>query len=161
MQTISYRPIGIIRSPFKSPKGTPIQPTGAVDQAGRVELEPAYERALDDLDGFSHLYLIYHFHLAKEYSSKVTPFLDDHARGLFATRAPARPNAIGFSVVRLERIEGTTLHVLDIDVVDRTPLLDIKPYVPAFDQRSDVQTGWMDGKSGDVQSVSDDGRFVE
>ena len=161
MQTISYHPIGIIRSPFKSPKGTPIQPTGAVDQIGRVELDPAYKNALQDLDGFSHIHLIYHFHLAGNFSETVIPFLDSRARGLFATRAPARPNAVGLSVVRLKRIEGATLHVLDIDVVDRTPLLDIKPYVPAFDNRTEVRIGWMAGKSGAVQDVSDDGRFVE
>ena len=161
MQIISYRPIGIIRSPFTSPRGTPIQPTGAVGRKGSVELDSAYRGALSDLDGFSHIYLIYHFHLAKRFADKVTPFLDDQDRGLFATRASARPNAIGLSVVRLERIKGTTLFVIDIDVVDGTPLLDIKPYVPAFDHREAVQIGWMTGKSAGVLDASDDGRFAE
>ena len=161
MHTIAYRPIGIIRSPYKSPKGTPIQPTGAANQKGKVILDSVYAGALDDLDGFSHLYLIYHFHLAKKYTNKITPFLDSQSRGLFSTRAPARPNAIGLSVVRLDRIEETTLHVIDIDVVDGTPLLDIKPYVPAFDQRGKVKIGWMTGKSAEVNDLSDDGRFVE
>lgn len=161
MQTVTYRSIGIIRSPFASPAGTPIQPAGALGRKGTVELDSAYREALADLDGFSHIYLIYHFHLAKGFSSKVTPFLDDRARGLFATRAPARPNAIGLSVVRLERIEGAILHVIDIDVVDGTPLLDIKPYVPAFDHREAVKTGWMGEKSAGVSGASDDGRFAE
>lgn len=161
MQIIEYRPIGVIRSPFNSPQGTPIQPSGAVDQIGRVELDSVYAAALEDLAGFSHIYLIYHFHLAKPFSARVVPFLDDRTRGLFATRAPARPNPIGLSVVRLEKVAGATLHVKDIDVVDGTPVLDIKPYVPAFDSRAAVRVGWLDEKSVEIDRVTDDGRFSE
>ena len=160
MESISYRPIGIIRSPFNAPPGTPIQPSGAVGTTGRVELDQAFAPALDDLDGFSHIFLLYHFHLSGAYVDKVVPFLDDTARGLFATRAPARPNPIGLSVVRLDRIQGATLHVLDIDVVDRTPLLDIKPYVPAFDKRAADRIGWLAGKADAARQKTDDGRFT-
>jgi len=159
MQTIEYRPIGIIRSPFNSPQGTPIQPGGASGEIGRVELDSVYASALEDLAGFSHIYLIYHFHLAKPFAARVIPFIDDRPRGLFATRAPVRPNPIGLSVVRLERVEGTTLHVRDIDVVDGTPLLDIKPYVPAFDKRDADRIGWLAGKSVEMDAIRDDGRF--
>lgn len=161
MQTVVYQPIGIIRSPFKTPKGTPIQPVGAVGQIGRLELIPEFSPALESLAGFSHIYLIYHFHLAKTYTPSVVPFLDDRARGLFATRAPARPNPIGLSVVRLEGIEATTLHVKDIDVVDGTPLLDIKPYVPVFDKHEADRIGWLAEKSAEADGVTDDGRFSE
>lgn len=161
MPAMEYRPIGIIRSPFESPQGTPIQPSGAVGQVGRVELNTEFTSALDDLAGFSHVYLIYHFHLAKPFADHVVPFLDDRPRGLFATRAPARPNPIGISVVRLEKVEKATLHVIDIDVVDGTPLLDIKPYVPAFDSRDDVRVGWLAEKSAHADRIRDDGRFSE
>jgi len=160
MEPITYRPIGIIHSPFGSPQGTPIQPTGAAGQIGTVEVDSAFAPALEDLAGFSHIYLVYHFHLAGQYKAKVVPFLDDRPRGLFATRAPARPNPIGLSVVRLEKIDGATLHVRDIDVVDGTPLLDIKPYVPSFDLRETKRVGWLAEKAGGVGAVKDDGRFT-
>jgi tRNA-Thr(GGU) m(6)t(6)A37 methyltransferase TsaA len=141
MEEISYRPIGIIRSPYKETEGTPIQPTGAKGVGGTVEVLPDCVEGLKDLDGFSHIILIYHFHLSKGYSLRVKPFLDDTPRGVFSTRAPKRPNAIGLSVVRLVKIEGATLHVEDVDIVDSTPLLDIKPYVPEFDSREAERTG--------------------
>jgi tRNA-Thr(GGU) m(6)t(6)A37 methyltransferase TsaA len=127
MKKIQYRPIGIIHSPYITPIGTPIQPTGARGTKGEVEIYPEFVDGLDDLDGFSHVILIYHFHLSKQFSLKVKPFLDDEMHGLFATRAPARPNPIGISVVRLSGIDNGKLHVRDIDVVDQTPLLDLKP----------------------------------
>lgn len=160
MNQITYRPIGLIHSPFKTAEGTPIQPTGAVDIEGRVELFDEFTAGLDDLAGFSHIYLIYHFHLSKQFSLKVTPFLDDRKRGLFATRAPSRPNPIGLSVVRLVGITGGNLTVRDLDVVDGTPLLDLKPYVPQFDVRSVDKTGWIGEKAGKIKEVADDGRFI-
>ena len=134
MEEISYRPIGIIHSPFKETKGTPIQPAGAQGIAATIELKPEYVDGLKDLEGFSHIFLIYHFHLSQGYSLKVKPFLDKYMRGLFATRAPKRPNAIGVSVVRLVGIKGCTLQIEDVDIVDGTPLLDIKPYLPPSHQ---------------------------
>lgn len=160
MTEITYTPIGTIRSPFKEPQGTPIQPVGAHGVVGRVVLEPQYEPALKDLDGFSHILLLYHFHLSEGYELQVHPFLDETPRGLFATRAPRRPNPIGLSLVRLERIEGTTLHVLDVDVVDGTPLLDIKPYVPAFRSAGSVRVGWLTGRDAEAATRRADSRFL-
>ena len=114
---------------------------------------------LQDLEGFSHIILLYHCHLSKAYRLKVKPFLDDVERGLFATRAPARPNPIGISLVRLIRIENATLFVQDIDIIDQTPLLDIKPFVPDFDVRKAAKTGWLEKKASNAEKISDDGRF--
>ena len=159
MQEIRYRPIGVIHSPFKQTKGMPIQPAGARGVAGTVEVIPEYGDGLKDLDGFSHIFLLYHFHLSQGYSLMVKPYLDDSLRGVFATRAPRRPNAIGISVVRLVGIEGCTLHIEDLDIADSTPLLDIKPYVPEFDSREVERTGWLAGKAEKVAEVGADERF--
>ena len=159
--TLRLEPVGVLRTPFAEPAGAPIQPAGAVGARGRAELLPAYADALADLDGFSHLILLYRFHLANGWSPRVTPFLDGQPRGLFATRAPRRPNPIGLSLVRLERVEGTVLHLLDVDMVDGTPLLDIKPWVPAFDTpRGDVRTGWLAGRADRVVEARADDRFA-
>ncbi len=159
MEEIRYRPIGIIHSPFKDIKGMPIQPTGARGIAGTVEIEPEYVNGLKDLEGFSHIFLIYHFHLAKVYSLEVIPFMDESPHGIFSTRAPARPNPIGISVVRLVRISGFILHIEDTDIADCTPLLDIKPYVPEFDARNVERTGWLSKKAGRAKKVKADERF--
>jgi tRNA-Thr(GGU) m(6)t(6)A37 methyltransferase TsaA len=160
MKTIEFRQIGIIHSPFKSPEGTPIQPSGATGVEGKVEVFPDYQEGLEDLAGFSHIFLIYHFHLAKKMALKVKPFLDDQTHGIFATRAPTRPNPIGLSVVRLIRIDNGNLYIQDIDVVDKTPLLDIKPYVNDFDVREVDKIGWLESKSKKVTKTSADGRFT-
>lgn len=160
MHEIRYRPIGVIHSPFKQTKGMPIQPAGARGVAGTVEVIPEYGDGLKDLDGFSHIFLLYHFHLSQGYSLMVKPYLDDSLRGVFATRAPRRPNAIGISVVRLVRIEGCTLHIEDVDIADSTPLLDMKPYVPEFDSREAERTGWLAGKAERVASAEANERFT-
>lgn len=139
-----YESIGVIRSPHSDARQTPIQPVYASGIAGLVELDAEYEEGLDSIDGFSHIYLIYPFDRAEAGGLLVKPFLDDTPRGVFATRSPHRPNAIGMSLVRLSRREGRVLHVLDIDVLDGTPLLDIKPYVTRFDVRVDASSGWQD-----------------
>ena len=159
MQEIRYRPIGVIYSPFKQTKGMPIQPAGARGVAGTVEVIPEYGDGLKDLDGFSHIFLLYHFHLSQGYSLMVKPYLDDSLRGVFATRAPRRPNPIGISVVRLVGIEGCTLHIEDLDIADPTPLLDIKPFVPEFDSREVERTGWLAGKAEKAAEVGADERF--
>jgi tRNA (adenine37-N6)-methyltransferase len=159
MELVTFKPIGIIRSPFMDPEGMPIQPSGAQGVAGTVELEQEFSGGLKDLDGFSHIVLVYHFHLSRGYSLEVKPFLDDVLRGVFATRAPRRPNAVGLSVVRLLGIEGSTLHIQDVDIVDGTPLLDIKPHVPEFDCRQAARIGWVTGKVGLASSTVADGRF--
>src|SRR5262245_54506602 len=130
---VIYSPIGIIRTPFTDVVGMPIQAAAAVGQRGRIELRPDLAERLADIHGFSHLILGHHLHEVKTARLTVTPFLDDRPHGVFATRSPARPNAIGVSTVRLVAIEGTTLSIEDVDMLDGTPLLDIKPYVPAFD----------------------------
>ena len=159
MQEIRYKPIGIIRSPFEDINGMPIQPTGARGITGTVEVKPEYADGLKDVEGFSHIILIYHFHLSEGYSLKVKPFLDVRQRGVFATRAPRRPNPIGMSIVRLIKVEGCTLHIEDVDIVDGTPLLDIKPYVPQFDVREVEKTGWLFQKADKVHEAKSDERF--
>jgi tRNA-Thr(GGU) m(6)t(6)A37 methyltransferase TsaA len=113
MGKVIFRPIGTTHSPSKDIKGMPIQPTGALDIAGTVEIEPSYVDGLKDIEGFSHVILIYHLHLSKRYSLKVKPFLDNRLHGVFSTRAPNRPNPIGISVVGLVKVEGRTLHIID------------------------------------------------
>ena len=160
MKEVKYKPIGIIHSPFRHPEGMPIQPTGAKEVVGTVEVEPEYCGGLKDIEGFSHIFLIYHFHLSERYSLEVRPYMDENTHGVFATRIPGRPNPIGVSVVQLAKVEGCTLHIQDVDVLDGTPLLDIKPYVPDFDVRKTEQTGWLSGKSSGVYERKSDGRLV-
>jgi tRNA-Thr(GGU) m(6)t(6)A37 methyltransferase TsaA len=159
MEEIQYRPIGTIRSPFKDVQGAAIQPAGAKGVLGTVEIEPEYREGLSDLEGFSHIILIYHLHLSRGYSLRVKPFLDDTLRGLFATRAPRRPNSIGISIVRLVKVEGCTLHIEGVDAVDGTPLLDIKPYVPQFDAPAVERIGWLADKVDQVHDLKADERF--
>jgi tRNA-Thr(GGU) m(6)t(6)A37 methyltransferase TsaA len=159
MREISYKPIGIIKSPFKEPKGTPIQTSAADGVKGVVEVFPEYSGGLKDLEGFSHIILLYHFHLSKEASLEVTPFMDKQRRGVFATRAPSRPNPIGISVVRILKKEDNVLHIRDVDVVDGTPLLDIKPYVPEFDMKNVERIGWLEKGIHKLKTSTDDGRF--
>jgi tRNA-Thr(GGU) m(6)t(6)A37 methyltransferase TsaA len=129
----SYVPIGTIHSPFTEPAGMPIQPAGATGVRGTVMLEEQFREGLRDLCGFSRIILLYAFHRSQGYELGVIPFLDTIPHGVFATRAPRRPNAIGLSIVRLIAVNGCELVIEDVDVVDGTPLLDIKPYVSAFD----------------------------
>jgi tRNA-Thr(GGU) m(6)t(6)A37 methyltransferase TsaA len=158
-EPVAYRPIGIIRTPFPDAEGMPIQATAAVGLPGRIELEAEFLEGLADLDGFSHLILVYHLHRVSAARLTVTPFLDDRPHGIFATRSPARPNPIGLSTVRLVAITGSTLEVEDVDMVDGTPLLDIKPYVPAFDERHDVRIGWFTERLGGLPEARADNRF--
>jgi tRNA-Thr(GGU) m(6)t(6)A37 methyltransferase TsaA len=137
----------------------PIQPKAAKGVKGTVELFDEFKEGLADLDGFSHVILIYHFHLSESYTLKVKPFLDDTPRGLFATRSPQRPNPIGISVVHLVRIDGKTLHISNVDIIDGTPLLDIKPYVPEFEKEVDIRIGWLKGKSHRAKDTFSDDRF--
>ena len=159
IKSIKLKPIGIIHSPFTEPKGIPIQPTAGKDIQGTVEVFSEYAGGLKDLDGFSHIVLVCYFHLAKEYSLEVIPFMDDQFHGVFATRAPSRPNPIGLSVVRLDKIEGNILHIRDLDIVDDTPLLDIKPYVSAFVPGDVQRTGWLERNVKRLPNAKDDGRF--
>lgn len=158
---IILKPIGIIHSAIKEPHGTPIQPTGAKGNEGRVEVFSEYMEGLADIDGFSHIILIYYFHLAKNVALKVIPYLDKQARGVFATRAPGRPNHIGISVIELLKTESNILYIKNVDIVDGTPLLDIKPFVPQFDNRKKAKIGWLENVIQYLPDAKDDGRFVE
>jgi len=156
-----YRPIGVIWSPFKEPRGTPIQPCAAEGIRGTVEVFPQFAPALKDIEGFSHIILLYHFNKAKPFRPLVVPYLHDKERGLFATRSPARPNPIGLSVVRLLQVEGNILHVECVDVVDGTPLLDIKPFVPQFNAPGQIRIGWLKERIERASKKHDDGRFAK
>ena len=156
---VTFRPIGRIHTPFSDPEGMPIQATAAVGVAGWIEIEPDLVEGLRDLDGFSHLILLYHLHRIGAARLTVTPFLDDRAHGIFATRSPARPNPIGFSIVRLVAVSGPRLDIEDVDMIDDTPLLDIKPYVPTFDARAGVEVGWYAGRLDGLGEIRADGRF--
>ncbi len=160
MNEIKCKSIGIIYSPFKEPKGTPIQPAGAEGINGTIEIFPEYAEGLRDIEGFSHIILLYHFHLSKGSPLLTKPYMDNEMHGVFAMRGPSRPNPIGISVVRLTRVEGNRLHIQDIDVVDGTPLLDIKPYVPEFDTRQVERIGWLENNIQKLSQSKDDGRFA-
>jgi tRNA-Thr(GGU) m(6)t(6)A37 methyltransferase TsaA len=160
-QLITYTPIGTVHSPFKKPHDTPIQPSAARDIKATIELFPEYTKGLKDLDGFSHIIIVCHFHLSKEYSLEVVPFMDTQLRGVFATRAPSRPNPIGISVVRLDKIQEHILYIRDVDIVDGTPVLDIKPYVLEFDRRESVKTGWLTENIHKLRRTRDNGRFIK
>ena len=151
---IEYRPIGVIHTPFTEREGMPIQPSRGRGVAGTIEVFPEFAEGLADLDGFSHIVLLYHLHRSRGFDLRVTPFLDTHLRGLFATRAPRRPNPIGLSVVRLIGVEDNRISVQDLDILDGTPLLDIKPYVPDFDRHTECRVGWLENVRG-REAVSD------
>lgn len=155
MNTIRLRPIGLIHTPFKEPKGAPIQPAVAEGASGTVTVFEEFQDGLKDIEGFDRIWLIYWFHRTAETRLLVIPFLDDHERGVFATRAPVRPNPIGMSSVRLLRRDGNVLTVADVDMIDGTVLLDIKPYVPMFDSFQVKRSGWLD-HSRKGRRVADD-----
>jgi tRNA-Thr(GGU) m(6)t(6)A37 methyltransferase TsaA len=161
MDAMAYRPVGVVHSPLKKAHGAPIQSIAASDVEGVVEVLPQYAEGLRDIEGFSHLILIYHFHLSDEHSLTVRPYLDDGTHGVFATRAPARPNPIGISVVRLVGVDGIKLHVTGLDILDGTPVLDIKPYVPQFDSIGTEKIGWLKGRVNMAEKTKDDGRFLK
>lgn len=157
---MEMKPIGLIHTPFADLTGMPIQPAGAAGVSGTVEVFSEYQAGLKDLDGFSHIVLLYVFHRSQGFRLQVVPFMDVEPRGLFATRAPMRPNPIGLSVVQLDRIEGGTIHIINVDMLDETPLLDIKPYVPEFDSQAKVRTGWLEKARKTVSDRKSDRRFT-
>ncbi len=155
MKEFRVKPIGVIRTPFRKPAGTPIQPSRADDARGVVHLNKSYREGLRDLEGFARVWLIYWLHQSAGARLMVTPFLDQKQRGIFATRSPSRPVAIGISAVRLLAVQGSSLVVADVDMLDGTPLLDIKPYVPEFDSHPGSRAGWFD-KSRASRCLADD-----
>jgi tRNA-Thr(GGU) m(6)t(6)A37 methyltransferase TsaA len=160
-EPVTYRPIGVIRTPFTSLEGMPVQSASdaALGIEGTIELDPGLVEGLVDLDGFSHLILLYHLDRTPGPRLTANSFLDDRPHGVFATRAPTRPNPIGLSTVRLLAIDGATLRIADVDMLDGTPLLDLKPYVPALDDRADPRIGWYANRLGRLADVRSDNRF--
>ena len=160
MEDIIFKPIGYVVSPHKTAEGSPIQASVANECAGSIVINNAYKEGLKDLDGFSHIILLYYFHLVKEVKLSATPFMDSKPHGIFSIRGPARPNPIGLSVLEVECINGCEIKVKNIDILDNTPVLDIKPYVPHFDSIDDAKIGWMEGKVSTAKDKRDDGRFL-
>lgn len=145
---ITFRPIGIIHSSFNKLEEMPVQPNSDISGTGIVEIFPQFIECMKDLEGFSHIYLLYHFHKISYPSYTVIPLPDMVPRGVFATRAPNRPNPIGLSLVELVRIENNMIYVERLDVLNGTPLLDIKPYVPQLEPTSIVRIGWLEQVKG-------------
>ncbi len=162
MEPIVINPIGVIRTPHKDINNMPIQPIAAEGVKGHIELLPEYADGLKDLEGFSHITLFYHFHKVEGYKLRVTPFMDTVEHGIFACKAPKRPNPIGMSTVKLIGIEGNILHLEQVDMLDGTPLLDIKPFFPKYDNRTgeDVKAGWLESSvEVPVDKMRSDERF--
>lgn len=159
MNQISFSPIGIIHSPFTELDGMPIQPSAGKGTKGHILINEGFVEGLKDLDGFSHICLLYHFHLSNSYSLEVVPFLDNQLRGVFSTRAPKRPNPIGLSVVRLNKIIMNRLEIENVDIIDGTPLIDIKPYVPDMDEIDALKIGWLSKHEKEIYSKKSDQRF--
>ncbi|MHA1410380.1 MAG: tRNA (N6-threonylcarbamoyladenosine(37)-N6)-methyltransferase TrmO [Candidatus Odinarchaeia archaeon] len=160
MDIISFKPIGILRSSFNDNNRPPIQSRYGDGAYAVIEVFPEFVDGLKDLDGFSHIFLLYFFHRSGKYSLTVKPYLDREEHGVFATRAPSRPNPIGLSLVELVEVVENKLYVKDVDVYDGSPILDIKPYIPYFDIRSTTKIGWLTNKINSAKKVLDDGRFI-
>ena len=156
---ITFQPIGVIKTPFKEKKGMPIQPPGAIGVKGQVEVFDEFVDGLKDIEGFSHIILIFSFHQSKEYSLQLSPFLEDDVHGVFAVRAPMRPNPIGISIVKLDKRDGNILYIDNPDILDGTPLLDIKPYISDFDAYPNAVSGWQEKHKGKVRKHKSDERF--
>jgi len=159
-ERIQMETIGIIHSPFTELRGMPVQSLGVQSAEGNVVINEAYAEGLADLGGFSHIYLVYHFHKATRTEVRVVPYMDTEKRGVFATRSPLRPAHIGISVVELLNVSGNVLTVRGLDVLDGTPLIDIKPYVPQFDCWQNATSGWMKASRFDVGQRRSDSRFA-
>ena len=157
--TFSFASIGTIHTPFKRKEGMPIQPAGSMGTRGTIILKRQFIEGLLDLDKFSHIYLVYCFHKSEGFNLKVIPFLDDKPHGVFATRAPRRPNPIGISVVKLVRIKDNILEIENVDMLDGTPLLDIKPYISRFDIHDIEKSGWISNKTDYPTEIKSDDRF--
>jgi len=153
------QPIGIIHSPYYSIEDMPIQPKGASEVEGHIIVDEKYIVGLQDIEGFSHIYLLYSFHEAKRTELLITPFLDKQTRGVFATRSPLRPNHIGISIVQLKRVEGNKIFIEGIDILDGTPLLDIKPYIEKFDTVKESSSGWLQASDKEIKQKRSDNRF--
>jgi len=157
---ITINPIGIIHTPFDDVNGMPIQPLAAKGVKGYVELFPEYLEGLTDIEGFSHITLLYYFHKINSYNLTVKPFLDTQEHGIFATKSPKRPNAIGFSTVKLLGVDNNIMHIEMVDMLNNTPLIDIKPFFSKFDNRTETKSGWLDNLGEiHIKNLLSDTRF--
>lgn len=160
MEPIIINPIGVIRTPHTDIKNMPIQPIAAEGIKGYIELLPEYAAGLKDLEGFSHITLVYRFHKIEGFELEVIPFMDTEKRGIFSCKAPKRPNAIGISTVKLVAIKGNIIHIEQVDMLDGTPLIDIKPFYPRYDNRENVTIGWLEkNKDLPLDKLRADERF--
>lgn len=159
MNKFTFNPIGIIHTPHKERVGMPIQPPGANGVKGTIEVVAKFADGLKDIEGFSHIIVLFCFHKSEGYKLQVSPFLEDDKHGLFAVRAPNRPNPIGMSIVKLEKRDGNILYIDNPDMLDGTPLLDIKPYISDFDSYPDAVSGWQEKHKGKVRKHKSDNRF--
>ncbi|MGM0596470.1 MAG: tRNA (N6-threonylcarbamoyladenosine(37)-N6)-methyltransferase TrmO [Myxococcota bacterium] len=161
LEPVKLNPVGIIHTPFKERKGMPIQPAGGKGIKAQIRIFSEYEAGLKDLEGFSHIYLLFHLHRSEDFKLRVFPFMDEEKRGVFATRAPNRPNPIGLSIVKLQKVEKNIIHIENVDILDETPLLDIKPYVAEFDDNVPTSIGWLEKNRGRASSHRSDDRFIK
>lgn len=159
MESITFRPIGILKTPFDLPADMPIQPLSSKGAKGKAIVFPEFSDGLYDLDGFTHVIVIYYMHRVRRQELIVTPFFDTSPHGVFATRAPVRPNPLGISVLELEKIDGNTLYLLNVDMLNGSPLIDIKPYMPDFDSFPSAKAGWYDKIESKPESPRSDNRF--
>ncbi len=157
---IAFEQIGTIFTSFKTREGMPIQSNGAKGMKGKIVINKELSIGLKDLNGFSHIILIYHFHKSEGFELETKPFLDNEKRGVFSTRAPKRPNPIGISVVKLLKIKDNILYIENVDILNETPLLDIKPYIPEFDNHKVEKTGWIENKIEKLYTIKSDNRFI-
>ena len=158
--SISCEPVAFVRSRFTDVRGMPIQTVAAPEEEAEVVVQEAFEDGLQDIGGFEYLILVTHFHRVREQRLRVMPFLDQQERGVFATRAPARPNRIGLSIVQLVEVRGRILRVRGVDMLDGTPVLDIKPYVPRFDVRATRRIGWFESRLDALDDTRADDRMA-
>ena len=160
MKEIKIQPIGVIHTPFTDIANMPIQPLAAQEVKGVIELDECYIDGLKDIEGFSHITLIYQFHKVEGHKLRVIPFMDTEEHGIFSTKSPKRPNAIGLSTVKLLAVNGNKLEVEQVDMLDGTPLIDIKPFYPRYDNREDVKIGWLEkNKDLPLEKLRSDNRF--
>lgn len=161
MENIIYQPIGIIHTPFNTPDNMPIQNCGAKGVHGTIEIYPEFVAGLQDVEEFSHLILVYHLHQVNHYSLKVIPFMDKIEHGIFSTRAPVRPNPIGITVLKLIELKGCMITIEGVDMLNETPLLDMKPYLPSVDAMNNVKIGWFERDIKNFESKKSDTRFIK
>jgi len=160
-EIFSFTPIGVVNSPFDEPVSMPIQSASASGASGILKIYDEFVPGLKDIEGFSHIILFYAFHRSDGYKLQVKPFLEDVVHGVFAVRAPKRPNPIGFSIVKLIKKENNILFIENVDILNGTPLLDIKPYVPEFDCLPEASSGWVGNHREKITNKKSDGRFIK